>query len=898
MNILERRLAELDSILYSRFQETKVEVTLMLAKYASNFPTYTDHSSSHTLEVFKIASELLSEEEIGLLCADEIYILSMACLLHDIGMCVPDEKISEISQSQEILEYKLSHPNLTTEEFIRDIHHKLSNKFIVHEWENLKIQSLKYAKAIGLVAEGHRKTDLGNFEIYEPQYFAKSGKEFACLPYIASILRIADELDVTNSRTPRILTKYYMPNNEVSIREWTKHIATSQRNYLDNKVIFEVDCSDQNIYAALQEQFDKIQNVINNCQKIIRAIPFMKSRNYTLSLSIVEVKYNFVGFHPKGIRFSFDVQNVVTAFIGEDLYKDKMTSLREAVQNSIDSCRYKSKVLKEEHSPFIKIWVSNECLSVEDNGAGMDEFIVENYFGRLASSFYEQEKIKSQFEAIGQFGVGVFSYFLLSEFIDIETKTSKNATLKFRFDKDPKSYFHFYDKTDRITPGTTITMYLKKELVGKLTFNLIENYIRKIFNHIEIPIEICDTSNRVVIDFQPFLIDTEFEIRTRLKLPEKSLASQLTSIDAYIDNEEYRGICSLIIGKNYLDTFIYSSTYFDYEQFKNIGRLHSLSQISISQKGVFVNYYSSASMALLIGDIDIKKKIKINIDRNEFTSEEQLLNIIQTFEVKILSKLFESLELKYKNDNERFVISDSFINNCLRLDRKVLSQEYLDILLKSLYFHVIYNRSGRIKKWGEVIGQYNEFIIVDNAEDSANISIQLKKPVIIANEIAQNGLFQKLIYVINYCFDYQRNIIELDGRYFRCFQKKIFKKVFVENVNTLDEIIGTKFYQFADIKSMKVVMRIWHTKSNSERYYYDYEDVFLNINHKLFLNVIQNQAVFKENVEFSKALKSILEYLLELAQETVDNEDVAKLNNMLKHFNLVFGDVKFSINDF
>ena len=98
MNPLEKRLSKIDPKLYSRFEETKIEIELMLGKYTSNFPTYTDHSANHTLEVFKIASELLSDEEIENLNADELYILSMSCLLHDVGMCVPEQKIREISE--------------------------------------------------------------------------------------------------------------------------------------------------------------------------------------------------------------------------------------------------------------------------------------------------------------------------------------------------------------------------------------------------------------------------------------------------------------------------------------------------------------------------------------------------------------------------------------------------------------------------------------------------------------------------------------------------------------------------------------------------------------------------------------------------------------------------------
>lgn len=900
MNTLETRLKRIDSNLFAKFEETKVEVNLMLGKYASNFPTYTDHSANHTLEVFKIASEILSDEEIDVLDADEIYILSMACLLHDIGMCVPEKRIEEISESQEILAYKDSHPNLTTEEFIRDIHHKLSNKFILQEWEMLNIPSIKYARAIGLVAEGHRKVDLGDFEIYNPQYFAKSGKEFACLPYLSCILRIADELDVTNSRTPRILTKYYMPNNSISIREWSKHIATSQRNYLDNKVLFEVDCSDQNIYAALQEQFDKIQSVINTCQKVIRSIPFIKSKHYALSLSLVNIQYNFIGFHPKGIRFSFDVQNVVTAFIGEDLYKDNLTSLREAVQNSIDSCRYKSKVLKEVYIPNIKISLTDEYLRIEDNGAGMDEFIIENFFGRLASSFYEQDKIKTQFEAIGQFGVGVFSYFLLSEFIDIETKTIKSSALKFRFDKDPKSYFHFYDKTERNTPGTTITMHLKKELVGKLTFNIIEAYIKKIFKHIEIPIELNAIDSKTVIEFQPFEINSTLEIRDRLKLQHKKIASQLKTVVATVRDEDIEGICALIIGKDYLNTFKYASYYYDSDQFRTISNRHAAySQISMSQKGVFVNKYSSPSLSLLVGDIDLKKKVKINIDRNEFTDIKQIYRLVQRCEIKILRELFATLEEKYNSDEERLNVSDDFLNRFLHYDSEIVSKEYVDIIINAVYVRSMLEKQESIFKIKNTIGTYNEFILIVDKEDSESISLNAKMPVIIANETKYFGYYQNLSRIFVDFLGYSERVILIKGKYYKNFGLEPFDANYIKDLVTIKEIFGSYFFHCKPVNSKNLVVSIWQNKDEfADSDYYDDEEIYFNYNHHFIKYVIAHHIEIKNSAEYKKIIKSVFYYLQELAQEEFNKDHIDKLNEIILPLNSVSKLKKFRLRDF
>jgi HD superfamily phosphodiesterase len=121
MNDLELRLKELDPGLFAKFEETKTEVNLLQGKYSENFSTYTDHSLAHTYEVFTIASDLLTKQEIDNLNVDEIYILSMACILHDIGMCIPPEKIDEVSGNKEFSEFIKVNPELSIQVYIRDI---------------------------------------------------------------------------------------------------------------------------------------------------------------------------------------------------------------------------------------------------------------------------------------------------------------------------------------------------------------------------------------------------------------------------------------------------------------------------------------------------------------------------------------------------------------------------------------------------------------------------------------------------------------------------------------------------------------------------------------------------------------------------------------------------------
>ena len=901
MNELETRLKKIDPNLFSKLEETKIEVELLLGKYSFNFPDYTDHSIKHTLDVFEICAELLSHEEIENLNADEIYILSMASLLHDIGMCIPIEKIEEKYNSEEYTSYRESHPNLSTEEFIRDVHHELSKKFILEEWELLKIVSKKYALAIGLVAEGHRKTDLGNFEIYQCTFFPKNGKLFSCLPYLASVLRIADELDITNSRTPKLLTKYYMPNNEVSIREWNKHISTSQRNYFGNKVIFQIDCSDQNIYAALQDQFEKIQKVINYCQKIIRAIPLNENRKYSLNLSVVETQYNFEGFDPKGIKFSFDVQNVVTAFIGEDLYKDKLTSIREAIQNSIDSCRYKSKVLKENYIPKIEICFDEKYISVQDNGAGMDEFIIENFFGRLASSFYEQEKVKNQFEAIGQFGVGVFSYFLISEFVDIETKTISSNALKFRFDKDPKSYFHFYDKVRRKTAGTTISMFFKENLIGKIALNEVEDYVRKVFKHIEIPIEINSNQSKTKISSQEFEKDYDLEIKNSLKLQYRNIGKTLTTVSCSLDNEDFEGNCALIIGKNYLETFNELTNFFDREQFYTVSRHNSLSKISLSQKGVFVNNYNSSFIKFMLGDINLKKKAKINIDRNQFSDDSSIYNAIHYFEIEILEKLFKSLEKKYKDNSERLKISNNFLANYqsyYHLITKKLIGRISNILLNYIFVSVYHRGKSNICTMADLINKTKEIILISDRENVKEISSRTEFYFLTCTGEKYEGTYNSVKEILIHILGWTNSIINISERNYEIITESKSYSIDENDLKKLKNIFGHFYMNLIRATSKEFFVSVWINKKEFATEYYKDEFLF-NFNHPFCTFILENYEKINATDDYKKVIKAAYKYLYELKLNSkLHKNSLKEVNDILIPLNSLRSFKKFTLRDF
>lgn len=197
MNKLLKKV-EANSVLMASIQNCEVQVTPILQGFVTNFPEYTDHSINHSKTVLRYADHLL-DTEVQKLNEDEAYVLIMAGFLHDIGMCPTNGMKSIIIESSSFRE-----SGKQFEDYLRDIHHELSYQYITTFWKELKIVNETYAEAIALVGMGHRKVELLDFDMYNPEFVVKSGSGFVCLPYLAGVLRLADELDITNDRTPDI----------------------------------------------------------------------------------------------------------------------------------------------------------------------------------------------------------------------------------------------------------------------------------------------------------------------------------------------------------------------------------------------------------------------------------------------------------------------------------------------------------------------------------------------------------------------------------------------------------------------------------------------------------------------------------------------------------------------
>lgn len=172
------------------------------------------------------------------------------------------------------------------------------------------------------------------------------------------------------------------------------------------------------------------------------------------------------------------------------LYSDKDIFLREIVANGVDAITKFKKLVgmgeaQEDGAEYcIKIGIDKEAktLTVEDNGLGMTEEEVEKYITQIAFSgaadFLSKYEKAGGEGIIGHFGLGFYSAYMVSDDIEIFTKSYKADAKAVRWESDGENTYTIeeYDKQDR---GTKIVMHIADEEKEFLDEGRIRSLIEK-----------------------------------------------------------------------------------------------------------------------------------------------------------------------------------------------------------------------------------------------------------------------------------------------------------------------------------------------------------------------------------------------------------------------------------
>lgn len=223
------------------------------------------------------------------------------------------------------------------------------------------------------------------------------------------------------------------------------------------------------------------------------------------------------------------------------IYTNQEIFLRELLSNAsdaIDKYHYLSltdeKLAKRnDYEIHIELDKIARTITITDNGIGMTYDEVNDNLGTIAKSgtlaFVKKlEEAKESNvenpETIGQFGVGFYSAFMVCKKVVVETK-SPYSEKGYIFTSTGEATYEI-DETDKLTDGTTITLYLKDDVKneeGKVENNFdqfldeyeIQYLVKKYSDYIRYPITMYMTKEEPKLDESGKPIEGEYdEIRT------------------------------------------------------------------------------------------------------------------------------------------------------------------------------------------------------------------------------------------------------------------------------------------------------------------------------------------------------------------------------------------------
>lgn len=210
-------------------------------------------------------------------------------------------------------------------------------------------------------------------------------------------------------------------------------------------------------------------------------------------------------------QFKTESKRILDLMINS-IYTNKEIFLRELISNSsdaLDKLYYLSLTNKDikvnKDDLFIRVDYNKDkrTITISDNGTGMTEEELENNLGVIAESgslkFKEENKEQNDVNIIGQFGVGFYSAFMVSDKVTVESKSYKDDKATIWESAGVDGYtLSLSDKKDN---GTIITLHLKEDTEDYNYSELLSEYklrsiIKKYSDYISYPIKMEVENNR------------------------------------------------------------------------------------------------------------------------------------------------------------------------------------------------------------------------------------------------------------------------------------------------------------------------------------------------------------------------------------------------------------------
>lgn len=180
------------------------------------------------------------------------------------------------------------------------------------------------------------------------------------------------------------------------------------------------------------------------------------------------------------------------------LYSDHEIFLREMVSNAVDATQ-KMKTLAEKGefkgelgdlTVRVSLDEKNKTLTISDNGIGMTEEEIDKYINQIAFSGVNDflNKYKDNANAIiGHFGLGFYSSFMVSDKVEIVTKSFREGSKAVRWSCDGSPSFEI-DDAEKEGRGTDIILHIADDCKEFLEKARIQGLLNKYCKFMPVPV--------------------------------------------------------------------------------------------------------------------------------------------------------------------------------------------------------------------------------------------------------------------------------------------------------------------------------------------------------------------------------------------------------------------------
>lgn len=460
------------------FLDFRKKVEPLVKNIETELPGLTIHDITHIDSLWDVADQIIGDKEY--LNPMEAYVLGGAFLLHDAAhvSIAYDGGFSALKEKDEwkdliALKFKGIEPRPGSEderralfEIVRQLHANQARQLIKRSWMSEPSQSYYfmisdeeirnyYSDLIGEIAESHHWSSKKVYDTFlerrinAPAFFNKNTWEVDALK-IAFILRTADAAHIDSRRAPTYSYSYLSPAG-ISKEHWHFQNKLGRATLIDNQFLrissgssFSEDertswwlafDTAKMINNELQDAYNYLSDADRELLDAKKVLGSDSPKNFS--------KYvKAEGWEPEDISIHVsNLPRLISTLGGKALYGEKnYVGIRELIQNGLDAIIAAKKLgYLDSHEGLISlILIKNEnktwTLSIMDNGLGMSRHVLSNILLDFGKSLWNNDEIRYEhpklaqtgFSSIGQFGIGFYSAFMLSNKITVITNRYKS----------------------------------------------------------------------------------------------------------------------------------------------------------------------------------------------------------------------------------------------------------------------------------------------------------------------------------------------------------------------------------------------------------------------------------------------------------------------------------------